>query len=85
MNIRMDSEVKEQAQKLFAQFGLDMTTAINLFLRQAIRERSIPFELRLERQNSYDPTAEWTPEQWANMRQSIVKGNRLSFIVFFMN
>jgi len=47
MNIRMDSDVKAQAQALFAQFGLDMTTAINMFLRQAIRERGIPFELRL--------------------------------------
>ena len=48
MNIRMDNEVKAQAQALFAQFGLDMTTAINMFLRQAIRVRGIPFELRLE-------------------------------------
>jgi len=47
MNIRMDSEVKQQAQELFAHFGLDMTTAINMFLRQAIRERGIPFDLRL--------------------------------------
>ena len=48
MNIRMDSEIKAQAQELFAQFGLDMTTAINMFLRQAIRERGIPFHLKLE-------------------------------------
>ena len=48
MNIRMDNEVKAQAQVLFAQFGLDMTTAVNMFLRQAIRERGIPFQLRLE-------------------------------------
>jgi len=47
MNIRMDSEIKAQAQALFAQFGLDMTTAVNMFLRQALRERGIPFELRL--------------------------------------
>jgi len=47
MNIRMDSDVKAQAQALFAQFGLDMTTAINMFLRQAIRARGIPFDLRL--------------------------------------
>ena len=45
MTIRMDSEVKAQAQALFAQFGLDMTTALNMFLRQAIYERGIPFEL----------------------------------------
>ncbi|HNW10647.1 MAG TPA: type II toxin-antitoxin system RelB/DinJ family antitoxin [Candidatus Rifleibacterium sp.] len=47
MNIRMDSKIKQQAQHLFAEFGLDMTTAVNMFLRQAIRERRIPFELKL--------------------------------------
>ena len=48
INIRTDSEVKAQAQALFAQFGLDMTTAVNMFLRQAIRERAIPLDLRLD-------------------------------------
>ena len=47
MNIRTDSEIKKQAEELFAEFGLNMTTAVNMFLRQAIRERSIPFELTL--------------------------------------
>ena len=48
MNIRMDSEVKRQAKELFAQFGLDMTTAVNMFLRQAIRQQGIPFALQLD-------------------------------------
>ena len=48
MNIRMDSEVKEQAERLFAQFGLNLTTAVNMFLRQAVREQAIPFALKLE-------------------------------------
>ena len=48
MNIRMDTEVKTRAQALFAQFGLDMTTAINMFLRQSIRVRGVPFDLRLD-------------------------------------
>ena len=48
MNIRMDSDVKKQAQELFAQFGLDMTTAVNMFLRQSIRQRGIPFSLQLD-------------------------------------
>ncbi len=47
MNIRMDAEVKKEAQELFSEFGLDMTTAINLFLRQSIRERAIPFAVRM--------------------------------------
>jgi len=48
MNIRMESEVKRQAQELFAHFGLDMTTAVNMFLRQSIRQRGIPFALQLD-------------------------------------
>ena len=52
MNIRMDTEVKQQSQKLFKEFGLDMTTAINMFLRQSIREQAIPFEMRMEVPNA---------------------------------
>jgi len=52
MNIRMDSEIKKQAEKLFSEFGLNMTSAINLFLRQAIREQSIPFEISLNVPNA---------------------------------
>ena len=52
MNIRMDADVKRQAQELFSEFGLDMTTAINVFLRQAIRERSLPFRVSLTPQKS---------------------------------
>ena len=48
MNIRMDIDVKKQAQELFAQFGLDMTTAVNMFLRQSIRQQGIPFTLQLD-------------------------------------
>jgi DNA-damage-inducible protein J len=48
MNIRMDSEVKKQAQELFAQFGLDMTTAVNMFLRRSIMQQGIPFSLQLD-------------------------------------
>ena len=48
LNIRMDKEIKDQADKIFAELGLNMTTAINLFLRTAIRERGIPFQLKLE-------------------------------------
>ena len=48
MNIRMDSEVKRKAQQVFAELGLDTTTAVNLFLRQVIRTQSIPFELKTE-------------------------------------
>lgn len=47
-NISIDSEVKAKAQELFADFGLDLSTAIGIFLRQAIRENAIPFEISRE-------------------------------------
>lgn len=52
MNIRMDSEVKKQAEDLFSKLGINMTTAINIFLRQSIREHGIPFELKVDVPNN---------------------------------
>ena len=48
MSIRVDSEVKEQAQQVFNNLGMDMTTAINIFLRQAIQYQGLPFDVRLD-------------------------------------
>ncbi len=48
MSIRMDRAVKEQAQQLFKSLGLDMTTAINIFLRQALIRKGLPFEVTAE-------------------------------------
>ena len=48
LNIRTDKDVKEQADKIFAELGLNMTTAINMFLRTVIRVKGIPFEIKLE-------------------------------------
>ena len=45
VNIRMDSEIKQQAEMLFTELGLNMTTAVNAFVRQSIRQGNIPFEL----------------------------------------
>jgi len=50
-NISLDVELKKSAQELFADFGLDLTTAITLFLRQSVREQRIPFEIRRETPN----------------------------------
>lgn len=46
INIRIDENVKKQATELFEDLGLDMSTAMNLFLRQAIRYGGIPFDIR---------------------------------------
>ncbi len=51
LNIRTDKAVKAEAEKIFQELGLTMTTAVNMFLRQAIRENGIPFDLRLDTPN----------------------------------
>ena len=45
INVRADSEIKSKAQDIFASLGLDMSTAINMFLRQTVRQNDIPFVL----------------------------------------
>ena len=50
INIRMDKALKEQAEKLLSELGMNMTTAFNIFLRQAVRQGKIPFEISLGRQ-----------------------------------
>lgn len=51
-NISIDAEIKKQAQEMLADFGLDLSTAVNMFLRQMIREKAIPFEIRQDIPNA---------------------------------
>ena len=47
-NISIDKDLKKQAVELFNNFGLDFSTAISLFLSQSVREKRIPFEIRMD-------------------------------------
>ena len=60
LNIRTDKEIKDQAEAIFSSLGLNMTTAVNIFLRTAIRENGIPFLLKLDTPN--DVTVDATEE-----------------------
>ena len=57
LNIRTDAEVKKNAEAVFEQLGINMTTAVNMFLRQAIRTGGIPFELKVDMPNSVTAAA----------------------------
>lgn len=52
INIRMDKALKEQAESLFSELGMNMTTAFNIFLRQSVRQGKIPFEVSLNVPNA---------------------------------
>lgn len=47
VNIRIDDNLKKQAEGIFSQLGLNMSTAMTIFLKETVRYRGIPFELRL--------------------------------------
>ena len=51
VSIRMDTELKAQADELFAELGMNLSTAFNIFVRQSLREGGIPFEIRTDRPN----------------------------------
>ena len=51
VSIRMDADLKTQADALFGELGMNMSTAFNIFVRQAVREGRIPFEITLNQPN----------------------------------
>ena len=71
LNIRTDKEIKEAAEKIYASLGLNMTTAINMFLRASIRESGIPFDLKLNVPN--DETIKAIEEGRAIARDNNIK------------
>jgi DNA-damage-inducible protein J len=64
INIRVDSQIKNAAQEVFAALGLDMTTAINIFLRQSIRQKGIPFPLFTENAKKTPKLGGWEGKIW---------------------
>lgn len=45
VTLRVDEDLKKQADTLFSELGLNLTTAFNIFLRQSVREQQIPFQV----------------------------------------
>jgi len=43
LHVRVDADMKKQAQAIFAEMGLDVTTAVNMFIMQVVRTRTFPF------------------------------------------
>ena len=57
LNIRVDKDIKEEADEIYSELGMNMTTAINIFLRTTIREHGIPFALKLDVPNEVTAAA----------------------------
>ena len=77
LTIRIDENIKQEAEKLFGRIGLNMSVAINVFFRQAIREQAIPFALK-----PYDDY--YTGENLERLKRSIAQSERGDVIAFTM-
>jgi DNA-damage-inducible protein J len=53
LNIKVDRDLKAQADALFNAMGMTLTTAVNVFIRQAVQEQAIPFQIRLDDKNQF--------------------------------
>ena len=74
ISIRMDSELKAAAEALFEELGMNLSTAFNIFVRQSLRERGIPFMITEGSPNKETVSAMLEAERIAN--DSSVKGYR---------
>ena len=48
MTIRTNSKIKKQVQSIYSDLGIDLSTAINVFMRQSIRYKGFPFDVTLD-------------------------------------
>ncbi|MGI5172384.1 type II toxin-antitoxin system RelB/DinJ family antitoxin [Treponema sp. OMZ 840] len=54
VNIRMDADIKKEAEQLFDSLGMNMTTAFNIFIRQSLRIGGIPFKIMSDEKGFYN-------------------------------
>lgn len=66
IHCKVDAEVKKQAEAVFKEAGLNTSTAINLFLKQAVIFKGIPFPIYTEKHNELN-------KLWTKIKKEIIK------------
>ena len=74
LNIRIDKELKEQAEVFFNELGLNMSSAFNIFVRQSLRQGKIPFELSVVADPFYSSS------NMAVLRKSVKEADEGKFV-----
>ena len=80
-NISIDADLKKNAITLFSDFGLDLSTAITLFLQQSVREQRIPFEIKKEIPNKETIAAFDEYQEMKNNKEKYKRYNSFSDIL----
>jgi len=71
LNIRIDRDLKAQADDILGRMGLNLSTAVNVFVRQMVNERAIPFRIRLNEEEIRERALEALKDMQA---QSVING-----------
>ena len=72
ISVNVDGEVKQNAQRILSEIGMDLTTAIDLLLRTIVREERIPFDLRTKNAYREDAHRQYIQEELA---KSMIEAN----------
>jgi len=64
MNLRIEPEIKADAEELFGSFGLTVTDAVNVFLRQSLMRGGFPFEIVRHKPNAITQVADVDFSAW---------------------
>ena len=76
LNVRIDEDLKKQAEQLFADLGLNMSSAITVFLRSSVDYNGIPFEIR-----KTNRAAAVSDDEILSLSNSLIDKNRQAYEV----
>ena len=65
-SVRMDADLKREVEAIYAELGMNLTSAVNAFLRQSVRVGGMPFDLRLNERQRETVLAMLEAEQLAS-------------------
>ena len=74
LNVRVDENLKKEAETLFADLGLNLSSAITVFLKSAVEYRGIPFEIK-----KTDRKAELSDEVLLSLSKQLISKNREAY------
>ena len=80
LNIKIDRDLKAKADRLFNEMGMTLTTAVNVFVRQAVLERAIPFKIYRDAETTKKDSVEQRRAAMQEIRELLadVDGNSIN-------
>ena len=80
INVRVDSSLKQEAEALSTDLGLNMSSAINMFLRSAINYNGIPFEVKRPMLNTETRAA---MDEYEEMKKIRISTSGMNLLMYF--